>query len=105
MENHQFKIAWSAPARKDFEKIITQIADSAPVTAARFGEKMLDAIASLRWAPHRFPEMYETPVCRYLLFKKYRVAFKIDEARQIVYVVAILFPYQQLDLLRLNVAI
>ena len=76
MEHHQFQIFWSAPAKQDFEKINAQIAENSPLNAARFGEKMLQALDALRWRPKRFPALYETPVCRYLLFKKYRVACK-----------------------------
>jgi plasmid stabilization system protein ParE len=101
----QFKIIWSEPAKQDFEKIITQIAENAPINAARFGEKMLSAINLLHSRPKRFPTLYETPGCRYLLFRKYRVAFRIDEKRRVVYVLAILFPYQQFDFLRLGISV
>lgn len=76
MEDNKFKIVWSEPAKWDFEKIISQIADNAPVRAAKFGEDMLRAVESLRWSPFRCPSLYETPICRYLLFKKYRIAFR-----------------------------
>ena len=101
MENYRFKVVWSEPAKQDFEKIISQIAENAPIRAAAFGERMLRAIKTLRWSPFRCPPLYETPVCRYLLFKKYRIAFRIDERKQNVQIIAILFPYQQFDALRL----
>ena len=37
---------------------------------------MLRAVESLRWSPFRCPSLYETPICRYPLFKKYRIAFR-----------------------------
>lgn len=105
MENHQFEIAWSEPAKWDFEKIISQIAENAPMTAGKFGEGLLRAVETLKWSPWRCPPLYETPICRYLLFKKYRIAFHVYERKSIVYVIAILFPYQQFDLSRLELII
>lgn len=102
MENHPFQIIWGEPAKQDFEKIITQIAEAAPMTAARFGEDMLRAVETLGWSPYRCPNLYETPECRYLLFKNYRIVFKVNERANNIGIVAILFPYQQFDLLRLN---
>jgi len=102
VEDHQFKIVWSEPAKWDFEKVISQIAENTPLRAAAFGERLLRAIESLEWSPFRCPPLYETPICRYLLIKKYRIVFWIDEPEGIVHIIAILFPYQQFDLLRLN---
>jgi plasmid stabilization system protein ParE len=102
VEDNTFKIVWSEPAKWDFEKIVSQIAENAPMRATRFGEGLLRAVESLRWSPFRCPPLYETPICRYLLFKKYRIAFRIKELEEIVEVIAILFPYQQFDLLRLK---
>ena len=101
MENHQFEIVWSEPAKWDFEKIISQIAESAPLRAAAFGEGLLRKVESLTWSPFRCPPLYETPICRFLLYKKYRIAFYIDERKRAVQIIAILFPYQQFDALRL----
>ncbi len=101
MADHSFEIFWSEPAKEDFEKIIFQIAEDAPLTAGRFGAKMLLAIESLARSPYRCPALFETPACRYLLFKRYRIVFQIDEAERIIAILAILFPYQQFDLIRL----
>ena len=101
MENHRFQIVWSQPAKKDFEKTVGQIAEVAPMTAAKFGEDMLRRIARLDERPNRCPTLYETPSCRYLLFKKYRIVFQIDDAFKHVYIIAILFPYQQFSSLRM----
>lgn len=102
MEDHRFQIVWSQPAKEDFEKIIGQIAEAAPMRAAKFCEDMLRRIEKLDQRPHRCPTLYENPLCRYLLFKKYRVVFQIDAFRKRVYIIAILFPYQQFESLRLN---
>ena len=100
MENHPFEIFWSGPAKQDFEKIISTIAENAPLRASRFGERMLRAVESLSQSPYRCPPLHEFPSCRYLLLKRYRIVFQIDEREQKVHVVAILFPYQQFDRLR-----
>lgn len=70
--------------------------------AATFGKGLTNAVASLKWSPFRCPPLFETSVCRSLLFKKYRIAFHLDERKRIVQIVAILFPYQQFDMLRLG---
>lgn len=100
MEDHPFEIFWSEPAKWDFEKIIASIAENAPLRASRFGGQLLRAIESLGRSPYRCPVLNEFPTCRYLLLKKYRIVFRIEERQQKVHVIAILFPYQQLDLLR-----
>ena len=102
MEDYQFKIYWSEPAKRDFEKIISPIAENTPLRAAAFGERLLRAVESLAWNPYRCPPFYETPICRFLLVKKYRLVFWIDEPGGVVHLIAILFPYQQFELLRLT---
>jgi hypothetical protein len=62
---------------------------------------LLRKVESLSWSPSRCPPLYETPICRYLLFKKYRIAFHSDERKRAVQIIAILFSYQQFDALRL----
>lgn len=101
MEDHSFEIVWSGPAKWDFEKIIAQTAQAAPMRATTFGEGLLRSIEKLRQRPHRYARLYETQICRYLLFKRYRAVFYIDEIKSIVYIIAILFPYQQFKLSRL----
>lgn len=68
--------------------------------AAKFGEDMLRRIERLDQNPYRCATLYETPECRYLLFKKYRIVFKVDEIYKRVHIIAILFPYQQFSLLK-----
>ncbi|MEK7727227.1 MAG: type II toxin-antitoxin system RelE/ParE family toxin [candidate division KSB1 bacterium] len=102
MENHSFKIIWAGPAKRDFEKIITQIAQAAPVRAANFGAGLLGAVETLQKRPRRCAHLYETQVCRYLLYQRYRIVFYIDATKSIVYIVALLFPYQQFNLSRLS---
>jgi plasmid stabilization system protein ParE len=102
VENHRFKIVWSEPAKRDFEKIIAQIAENAPMRAAAFGKGLTHAVESLKWSPYRCPPLYESPICRYLLFKKYRIAFHIYERKRTVQVIAFLFPYQQFDMSRFD---
>jgi plasmid stabilization system protein ParE len=100
VEDHPFEIDWSEPAKRDFEKIISSIAENAPLRASRFGERLLRAVESLSQSPYRCPLLTEFPICRYLLLKKYCIVFKIEEREQKVHVVAILFPYEQFNLLR-----
>ena len=98
MEDDLFKVQWTRRAKKKLKKVIAEIAKDAPLRAVEFSRRLLDAAALLRWSPHRCPRTKENPAHRHLIFKKYRIIFRIDEDKHIVWINTILFPYQQYKL-------
>jgi plasmid stabilization system protein ParE len=95
MEEDIFEVHWTEPAQEDFDEIVDEIAEDAPVRANKFGNRLLDAAASLRWSPYRCPRAPDEPSCRHLIIKKYRIIFEIDEVNRMVWIRAVMFPYQQ----------
>jgi len=90
-----FEVHWTEPAQEDFDEIFDEIYQDAPLRAEKFGNRLLDAAASLRWSPYRCPRAPDAPHCRHLIIKKYRIIFEIDEANLMVWIRAVMFPYQQ----------
>jgi plasmid stabilization system protein ParE len=95
VEADLFKVQWTQPAEDDLDKIIDEIAKDAPLRAVDFGRRLQELAGSLRWSPHRRPRTSDDPTCRHLIYKKYRIIFEIDEDSRIVWIRAIMFPYQQ----------
>jgi plasmid stabilization system protein ParE len=95
VETDLFKVQWTKRARKNYAKIINEIAKDAPLRAVEFGRRLQEAAASLCWSPWRCPPTTEYSAHRHLIFKRYRIIFKIDEDRRIVSILRVLFPYQQ----------
>jgi plasmid stabilization system protein ParE len=95
VEADLFKVEWTKRARKKYAKIINQISQDAPVRAVDFGRRLQELAASLRWSPQRCPRTRENPALRHLIYKKYRIIFRIDERKRTVWIQTIRFPYQQ----------
>jgi plasmid stabilization system protein ParE len=95
VETDLFKVEWTKRARKKYAKIINQISKDAPIRAVDFGRRLQDATASLRWSPHRCPRTRENPTRRHLIYKKYRIIFRIDENKRTVWIHTIRFPYER----------
>jgi len=95
VEHPRFEVRWTRRAQIDLGKIIDEISNEAPRRAIAFGRKIQDASESLQWSPLRCPRIKEDLTCRHIIVKKYRVVFEIDEENRIVWINAILFPYQQ----------
>jgi mRNA-degrading endonuclease RelE of RelBE toxin-antitoxin system len=63
--------------------------------AMNFSLRIQKAAASLRWSPYRCPRTKEDPSSRHLIFKKYRIIFEIDEAKRIVWINHLKYPYER----------
>jgi toxin ParE1/3/4 len=81
-----FKVFLSPEALTDLERLVAYIASRDPVTAERFGDRLLDAALSLNNHPERgrvVPE-FRRPDLREIVFRSYRIIYRVDTARECV---------------------
>ncbi len=95
MGNARFEVRWTKRAQIDPTNILNHIAADAPKRAIAFAERIEAATESLTWSPVRCSRIKEVPSCRHMIVKKYRLVFEIDEQERVVWINAIVFPYQQ----------
>jgi addiction module RelE/StbE family toxin len=80
------KIEWTEPALSDLENIRDYIRGDSEYYAARFVERIIEAIENLE----RFPEMgrsvpeVEGENARELLFRNYRIVYRVEPERILV---------------------
>ena len=95
----RFKVRWSGVAESRLWKIVAKIGQETPLRAQSFANRILKVSSTLRVSPYRCPLLFEDPSYRFLLIKKFRLVFRIAESSNgdeaIVWIVAILYPYEQ----------
>lgn len=79
----KFKVNITLHAQKDLEQIFYYIAADSPENASNFIHEIENKIYSLEYLPNRNPlipenEYFETDY-RHLIFKKYRIVYRITE--------------------------
>ena len=80
------KIQWAEPAVEDLEAIRDFIARGSDHYPAQFGERVLEAVDSLRESPKRgrkVPEAGRQDI-RELLFGNYRIMYRVESERVLV---------------------
>ncbi len=86
-----FKIFLSDDALSDLERIVAYIAPHNPVAADRVGNQLLEAALSLNTFPERgrmVPEFHR-PELREIIFRSYRIIYRMNEADKSVEIVRI----------------
>jgi plasmid stabilization system protein ParE len=84
-----FKVLISDDALRDLERIVAYIAPHNPVAAERIGNQLIDAALSLRKLPARgriVPE-FERPELHEIIFRSYRVIYRLNEVEKFVEIV------------------
>lgn len=99
MASGRFEVRWGEAAQQRLKEIIEEIEEDAPLKAQSFAQRLIRAAATLKFSPSRCPRLFEHPNYRFLLVNRYRIVFRIAEApktaKRIVWVVTILYPYEQ----------
>jgi toxin ParE1/3/4 len=81
-----FRVVITKPAIADLAEIVRYIAHDDPVTAERFGFRLIAKAESLGNLPLRgriVPELIQQD-CRELLLKPYRIVYRVKESAQLV---------------------
>jgi toxin ParE1/3/4 len=84
-----FEVVWTLSAERDFEGIVSRIARSRPRTAAKIGRGIADRAASLRDLPFLGAVFPDESRFREILFKKYRIFYRVEEALERVTIVRV----------------
>jgi plasmid stabilization system protein ParE len=88
-----FDIEITDPARDDIDSAVTFIAQNSRPAAARWKTELQALILSLQEMPGRFPIIPEAAELqipyRNVMHHSHRVVFRIDDAKNVVYVVRV----------------
>ncbi len=91
--NIAFDIEITDPARDDIDSAVTFLAQESRAAAARWKTALQALILSLQEMPGRFPVIPEASELqmpyRSVLHASHRVVFRIDEEKNVVYVVRV----------------
>jgi toxin ParE1/3/4 len=86
-----FKIVWSELARQDLRDIVEFIARDNPPVAETFGYLLISRVDSLSEFPRlgrMVPEIRNEDI-REIVFRSYRIVYRVDEARRAVAVIRV----------------
>jgi toxin ParE1/3/4 len=86
-----FKVIWSPSARLDLKEIVSYIAEDNAEIAQRFGLSLIDSTKSLALFPEKgrsVPEL-RTPEIREVIFKPYRIIYRVKEAERVIEIVRV----------------
>ena len=81
------KLAWTDPAVADLQAIRDYIAHDSDHYAARFVARIIEAVEILESLPRigrRVPEAPELPDVRELLFRNYRIIYRLEAERILI---------------------
>jgi len=109
MASKRFAIGWSRVAEEWLKEIIKEIEKDTPLRAHTFTQRIFKATATLCISPSRCPRLFEDRRYRFLLVNKYRIVFRIEDEStslaRMVWIVAILYPYEQFSEHRFTLSI
>ena len=86
-----FKVIWSPSARLDLKEIVSYIAEDNAEIAQRFGLSLIDSTKYLALFPEKgrsVPEL-RTPEIREVIFKPYRIIYRVKEAERVIEIVRV----------------
>jgi toxin ParE1/3/4 len=93
------KIKWTEDGHSSFEDVIQYIAKDSPYYAGVFAEKILASIEKLKDFPEsgRIVPEYNNPEIREIIYKSYRIVYKIVE--DAIFVVLVVHGSRDLEAL------
>jgi toxin ParE1/3/4 len=86
-----FRIIWTKSAREDLKAVVKYIKSDNPKAAESFGFRLIKEAESVAEFPRRgrmVPEEND-PLIREVICSPYRIAYRIDEQNQTIYIARI----------------
>jgi toxin ParE1/3/4 len=87
-----FQVKWTHGAEQSLETIHDQIAESDPDAASRFLEGVFETTDLLERLPFigaRYEARGRRTRVREILYRRYRIFYRVDEPRQVVYIMLV----------------
>ena len=81
-----FRIVWSPNSRADLKSIVSFIAEEDPLTAQKFGFKIIERVEQAAKFPEsgRIVPEFGNPTVRELIVNSYRIAYRVNtDAKEI----------------------